>query len=152
RFTNNDLPMMFLKDRRWSKNMLPTLLLWLGDQPNVWSIPEEDLIHALREITKVIFPKFTDLQDIHPNMPIFSLVSHLALDITILTTDRAFAYNGMKSEDQEKAFRSTFVFQLLANAHLHVCFRSVDVPALQLLVETNRARGAIALCVTAVRC
>ena len=78
--------MMFLKDRRWSKNVLPTLLLWLGDQPNVWSVPEEDLIHTLREITKVIFPKFTDLQDIRPNMPIFSLVSRLALNITILTT------------------------------------------------------------------
>ncbi|KAL4064148.1 hypothetical protein V8B97DRAFT_2011070 [Scleroderma yunnanense] len=45
-FTNNDLPTMFLKDRKWSKNVLPTLLLWLGDQPNIWSVPEGDLIHA----------------------------------------------------------------------------------------------------------
>ena len=87
-FTNNDLPSMFLKDRKWSKNVLPTLLLWLGDQPNIWSVPEGGLIHALREIIKVIFPKFTGLQDVCPNMPIFSLVSHVALavDITILTT------------------------------------------------------------------
>ncbi|KAL4064176.1 hypothetical protein V8B97DRAFT_2026096 [Scleroderma yunnanense] len=135
---------MFLKDRKWLKNVLPTLLLWLGDQPNVWS---------------VIFLKFTDLQDIHPNMPIFSLVSHLTLtlDITILTTivllkDHAFVYDGMKSEDHEKAFQSAFVLQLLANAHICVCFGSVDVPVLQLLMETNRVRGAIALCVAVVRC
>ena len=70
----------------------------------------------------------------------------------VLLKDCAFAYNGMKSKDREKAFRSTFVFQLLANAHLCVCFGSVDVPALQLSVETNRVRGAIALCVAVVRC
>ena len=70
----------------------------------------------------------------------------------VLLKDHTFAYDGMKSEDREKAFRSTFVFQLLTNAHLRVCFRSVDVPALQLSAETNRARGAIALCVAVVRC
>ena len=55
RFTNNDLPAMFLKDRKWLKNVLLTLLIWLGDQPNIWSVPEGDLMHALREIIKVIF-------------------------------------------------------------------------------------------------
>ncbi|KAL4068164.1 hypothetical protein J3A83DRAFT_4374512 [Scleroderma citrinum] len=156
-FTNNDLPTMFLKDRKWLKNVLPTLLLWLGDQPNV------------------IFLKFTDLQDIHPNMPIFSLANnHLSMwhhsvgsiaiamldcffadepsvivkkTCSVLLKDHAFVYDGMKSEDHEKAFQSAFVLQLLANAHICVCFGSVDVPVLQLLMETNRVRGAIALCV-----
>ena len=88
RFTNNNLPSILLSNRKWSKKVLPTLLLWLGDQPNVWSVPERDLIHALREIIKVIIPEFTDLQDIRPNMPIFFLVtlSFLTLDTTILTT------------------------------------------------------------------
>ena len=69
----------------------------------------------------------------------------------VLLTNRAFTYEGMKSEERENAFQSTFVLQLLTNAHLHVCFGSVNVPALQLSVETNRVRGAIALCVAAVR-
>ena len=69
----------------------------------------------------------------------------------VLLTNCTFTYEGMKSEEREKAFQSTFILQLLANAHLHVCFGSVDVPALQLSVERNRARGAIALCVAAVR-
>ena len=88
RFTNNDLPAILLSNRKWLKKVLPTLLLWLGDQPNVWSVPERDLILALREIIKVIVPEFTDLQDIRLNMPIFCLVilSFLILDITILTT------------------------------------------------------------------
>ena len=87
-FTNNDLPVILLSNRKWLKKVLLTLLLWLGDQPNVWSVPERDLILALQEIIKVIIPEFTDLQDIHPNMLIFCLVtlSFLILDITILTT------------------------------------------------------------------
>ncbi|KAL4064149.1 hypothetical protein V8B97DRAFT_2026122 [Scleroderma yunnanense] len=56
------------------------------------------------------------------------------------------------SEGCEKAFQSAFVLQLLANVHIHVCFRSVDVPVLQLLMETNRVRGAIALCVAVLEC
>ena len=88
RFTNNNLPSILLSNRKWSKKVLPTLLLWLGDQPNIWSVPERDLIHALQEIIKVIILEFTDLQDIRPNMPIFFLVtlSFLTLDTTILTT------------------------------------------------------------------
>ena len=69
----------------------------------------------------------------------------------VLLMNHAFAYEGMKSKERENAFQLTFVLQLLANAHLRVCFGSVNVPALQLSVETNRARGAIALCVAAVR-
>jgi len=70
----------------------------------------------------------------------------------VLLKNCAFAYDKMKSKEREKAFWSTFVLQLLTNAHLRVCFGSVEVPALQLSAETNRARGAIALCVAAVIC
>lgn len=77
RFTNNHLPALFLKERKWAKKFLPTLFLWLGDQANVWAVPEDDLIRALREITKVVYPTFTNLDEIAPSMPIFSVVCHL---------------------------------------------------------------------------
>ena len=47
RFTNNGLPVLFLKERKWTKRFQTTLLLWLGDQPNIWAVPEDNLIHTL---------------------------------------------------------------------------------------------------------
>lgn len=73
---------------------------------------------------------------------------------------RSFAYEGLpdsiKSDEgsdsitPEKAFRSSLVLQLLAQAHLRTCSGSVNVPALELSVKEYQARGAIALCLSAV--
>jgi len=54
--------------------------------------------------------------------------------------------------EPDKVFHSPFVLQLLANAHLRTCSGSVNVPALQLSVKEYQARGAIALCLSAVSC
>ncbi|KAI6001201.1 hypothetical protein EDD15DRAFT_2158943, partial [Pisolithus albus] len=179
RFTNTDLPPLFLKGRKWAKNFLPTLFLWVGDQPNVWSIPEDELVHALQEIIKVVYPTFTAFDDVRPNMPIFSVVGqrlsgwrhsfgssaialldcYLASDPDIDRTEetcdallrkRAFAYEDLDFSTPGKAFRGAFVLQLLANAHLRTCVGSVDVPVLHLSAKLYRARGAIALSVAAV--
>ena len=62
------------------------LLLWVGDQSNVWAVPEGDLIHVLQEITKVVYPTFTgNLDDIGPSMPIFSVVSCFCFVDIVLT-------------------------------------------------------------------
>ncbi|KIK20960.1 hypothetical protein PISMIDRAFT_12593 [Pisolithus microcarpus 441] len=83
-FTNGDLPPLFLKGRKWAKLFLPTLLLWIRDQPNIWSVPEDNLVHALTEIAKVVYPTFNTLDDIRPNMPIFAVVRVLFLCDTVL--------------------------------------------------------------------
>ncbi|KAI6019506.1 hypothetical protein BKA83DRAFT_19251 [Pisolithus microcarpus] len=178
RFTNSDLPPLFLKGRNWAKIFLPTLLLWVGDQPNIWSIPEDNIVHALREIIKVVYPTFVALDDVCPNTPIFSVASqrlsgwrHSLGSIAIALLDcyfasdpntdveqtceallrkRAFAYEDLDSSNLDKAFHGAFILQLLANAHLRSCAGSVDVPALHLSPKQYRARGAIALCVTAL--
>ncbi|KIK13074.1 hypothetical protein PISMIDRAFT_119610, partial [Pisolithus microcarpus 441] len=146
-FTNSNLPLLFLKGRKWAKTYLPTLLLWLRDQPNVWSVPEGDLVHALMEITKVVYPTFTTLDDICLNMPIFSVVCCLFFCNTILMS---FAYEDLDSHSPEKAFCGAFILQLLANTHLCSCAGSVDVPALGLAPKPYMVRGAIGLCVAAV--
>ena len=69
-----------------------------------------------------------------------------------LLRNRSFAYKDSTSTDPDKAFRSTLVIQLLAHAHLRACSGSVDVSALQLSVKEYSARGAIALCLSAVSC
>ncbi|KAI5988070.1 hypothetical protein EDD15DRAFT_2130408, partial [Pisolithus albus] len=164
--------------RKWAKVFLPTLLLWVGDQPNIWSIPEDNIVHALREIIKVVYPTFAALDDVRPNTPIFSVASQrlsgwrhslgstaIALLDCYFASDpntdveqtceallrkRAFAYEDLDSSNPDKAFHGAFILQLLANAHLRSCAGSVDVPALHLAHKQYRARGAIALCVTAV--
>ena len=79
-----------------------------------------------------------------------------------LQRNRAFAYEGLpgctinlvdegsESITEEKAFRSSFILQLLAHAHLCACSGSISVPALNLSVKEYQARGAIALCASAV--
>ncbi|KAI6013440.1 hypothetical protein BKA83DRAFT_4500260 [Pisolithus microcarpus] len=154
------------------------LLLWLRDQPNVWSVPKGDLVHALTEITKVVYPTFTTLDNICPNMPVFSIASqclswwchsmgstaiallecYLASDLDTnveqmcdaLLHKQAFSYEDLDSHSLEKAFCSAFILQLLANTHLHSCARSVDVPALGLAPKPYMARGTIMLCVAAL--
>ncbi|KAI6019110.1 hypothetical protein EDC04DRAFT_2607628 [Pisolithus marmoratus] len=173
-FTNSDLSPLFLKGRKWAKTYLPTLLLWLGDQPNVWSVPKGDLVHALMEITKVMYPTFTTLDDICPNMPASQCLSrwHHSMGSTAITllecylasdpdTDveqmcdtllhkQAFAYEDLDSHTPEEAFRSAFILQLLANMHLHSCAGSVDFPALGLTPKPYMVRGTIMLCVAAL--
>ena len=67
----------------------------------------------------------------------------------LLLHNRSFTYEGMVC-DPDKAFRSPFILQLLANTHLRTCAGSVDVPTLQLSVKEYQARSAIALCLSAV--
>ncbi|KIN97170.1 hypothetical protein M404DRAFT_32516 [Pisolithus tinctorius Marx 270] len=50
-FVNANLPEALQKDRRWSKQMLPTLLMWAGSFPDPWAIPDLELMTALRIIT-----------------------------------------------------------------------------------------------------
>ncbi|KAI5981798.1 hypothetical protein EDC04DRAFT_2617152 [Pisolithus marmoratus] len=154
-FTNSDLPLLFLKGRKWAKNFLPTLLLWVGDQPDVWSIPKDDLVHASREIIKVIYPTFTALDDVRQHLSgwchalgstaIMFLDCYLASD---LDTDVKWTY--LDSSSLDKAFCGAFILQLLANAHLCSCAGSLDIPVLHLALKQYRARGTIALCVTAL--
>ncbi|KAI6013441.1 hypothetical protein BKA83DRAFT_4500262 [Pisolithus microcarpus] len=179
-FTNSYLPPLFLKGRKWAKLFLLTLLLWIRDQPNIWSVPEDNLVHTLTEIAKVMYPTFNTLDNICPNMPIFAVESqclsgwcHSLGSMAITLVDcylasnsdmdvkwtcnaflnkQAFAYEDLDSSSLDKAFHRAFVLQLLANAHLHSCARSVDVPPLGLTPKTYKARGAIALCVTALKC
>ncbi|KAI5983568.1 hypothetical protein EDC04DRAFT_2616118 [Pisolithus marmoratus] len=176
-FTNSDLPPLFLKGRKWAKIVLLTLFLWVRDQPNVWSVPEDELTHALREIIKVIYPTFTTFNNTCPTMPIFSVVSQClsgwchsmgSTAIALLdcyldsNSDRdveqmcdallhkcAFTYEDLDSSSMDKAFHGAFVLQLLTNTHLHSCVGSVDVPTLNLTSKQYRARGAIALSVAA---
>lgn len=65
---------------KFSRVLLPSLLLWYGDCEDVWSINEQELISALKAIIKVVFPSGTDeLNMITHKSPIYGLVCWLCL-------------------------------------------------------------------------
>ncbi|KAI6140300.1 hypothetical protein BKA82DRAFT_156941 [Pisolithus tinctorius] len=50
-FVNANLPEELQEDRRWSKQMLPTLLMWARSFPDPWAISDLELMTALHIIT-----------------------------------------------------------------------------------------------------
>ncbi|KAN0082911.1 hypothetical protein V8E55_008706 [Tylopilus felleus] len=43
-------------DKKWSKVVLPCILLWYGDQANVWSIKEADLEDVIVNVVCYVYP------------------------------------------------------------------------------------------------
>ncbi|KAH0834699.1 hypothetical protein J3R83DRAFT_10226 [Lanmaoa asiatica] len=43
---------------KWSNIVLPSLLLWCGDQANVWTVADSDLTHVLIAIIRHVYPSF----------------------------------------------------------------------------------------------
>ncbi|KAG1729228.1 uncharacterized protein EDB91DRAFT_1253147 [Suillus paluster] len=55
-YLNTDLPPACHKDTKWGRVFVPTIFLWLGAQEEPWTIPDKNLLHACREIFKVVYP------------------------------------------------------------------------------------------------
>lgn len=43
-------------DNRWSRGVIATITLWCSSQPNVWTIPEENMVPALQTIFDSVYP------------------------------------------------------------------------------------------------
>ncbi|KAI6146851.1 hypothetical protein BKA82DRAFT_32087 [Pisolithus tinctorius] len=72
-FINANLPEELQEDRRWSKQMLPTLLMWAGSFPDPWAIPDLELMTALRIIMTSLVSDFNS--HVCPGMPTFMLAT-----------------------------------------------------------------------------
>jgi len=75
RYINGDLPSALQEDRKWTKVILPALLVWAGSLGDPWVIPDQDLVRALRTIISAVDPQYGDLNGIRPGEPIFVLVN-----------------------------------------------------------------------------
>ena len=53
-----DLPQQLQDDpeNKWTTQVLPSLLLWCGDQVNVWTIPDSELTHVVGAIIQHVYP------------------------------------------------------------------------------------------------
>ena len=74
--TKANLPLLIQNDPddKWSKNVLPSVILWYGDQGNVWSIKESELERVLTAIIDVVYPSFDEIDEMKQGGHIYNLV------------------------------------------------------------------------------
>ncbi|KAG9310325.1 hypothetical protein JVU11DRAFT_9451 [Chiua virens] len=65
-------------DNKWSKQIFPSIIMWYGDQANIWNIKEPDLECALITIVGVVYLSFDDINAMKHGGAIYNLaVQHL---------------------------------------------------------------------------
>ncbi|KAF9229977.1 hypothetical protein BU15DRAFT_69595, partial [Melanogaster broomeanus] len=145
-YRNPDLPPICQDSTRWSKEFIPTVLLWCGQQESIWKLTDANvLLPPLAEIFSVVYPDV--LYRVTARGSVFGVVSQRIIEwrsnfgstaLAIMNdffarnkdVDRqalaqalrhkcAFIYQDMDTPAKEQAFRSVFVLQLLATVHIH---------------------------------
>ncbi|KAG1878455.1 hypothetical protein C8R48DRAFT_768014 [Suillus tomentosus] len=157
-YRNCDLPPQ-CQDQRWPKHFLPTVYLWAGSQNDLWQISDNSLVDALQCIMDVVYDD-SDLQyKVNTQGSVFGVATQrlaewrsnfgstgLAIMIDFyarnkdtdakelgqaLMEDFAFLFEDMDNIDTMQAFRSPFMLQLFATAHLHSIIGYAEVTALK---------------------
>ncbi|KAI6095237.1 hypothetical protein EDD16DRAFT_1721001 [Pisolithus croceorrhizus] len=173
RFNSADLPSGLHKDQKWRREVVPTLILWAGNQDDAFNITKQDICHALREIISVVYPTLKNVSStILPNSPMASqrlcdwrhgfasaAVAQLAafflnphdpspkVTAQVLLDHFTFLYEDLDATSPEKAFRSVFVQQLLLGSHLSATKGFVQVSALDTSsLAKHGIVGALGLC------
>ncbi|KAL4078067.1 hypothetical protein J3A83DRAFT_4410332 [Scleroderma citrinum] len=175
-FNIDNLPDNLHKDPKWCKGVIPTLILWAGNQDNAFNISKQDISNTFQEIILVVYPVLKNtVSSIHANSAMVSMLSQHLCDwrhgfasaaIAQLTTfflnppdplpqDTmqlllecfAFLYKDLDSNDPDKAFCSVFMQQLLLTSHLNATKGYVQVPALDTSsLVKHGVAGALGLC------
>ncbi|KAI6120221.1 hypothetical protein EDD17DRAFT_1785520 [Pisolithus thermaeus] len=162
RFNSADLPSGLHKDQKWRREVVPTLILWAGNQDDAFNITKQDICHALRETISVVYPTLKNVSStILPNSPMVAVatVAQLAafflnphdpspkVTAQVLLDHFTFLYEDLDATSPEKAFRSVFVQQLLLGSHLSATKGFVQVSALDTSsLAKHGIVGALGLC------
>ncbi|KAI6013717.1 hypothetical protein BKA83DRAFT_4500097 [Pisolithus microcarpus] len=172
-FNSADLPLGLHKDQKWRREVIPTLILWAGNQDDAFNITKQDICHALQEIISVVYPTLKNVSStILPNSPMasqclcdwrhgfastavaqlgaFFLNPHDPLPkatTQVLLDHFTFLYEDLDATLPEKAFCSVFVQQLLLGSHLSATKGFVQVSALDTSsLAKHGVVGALGLC------
>ncbi|KAG1906309.1 uncharacterized protein F5891DRAFT_975718 [Suillus fuscotomentosus] len=162
--------------KKWPKQFLPTLYLWARSQNNLWQFLDTPLVEALQSIYDVVYSEESDLDyKVTAQGSVFGVATQrlaewrsnfgsmrLAIMMDFFTRnadtdpetladalleDFAFIYEDMENLDLMQAFRSPFMLQLFATAHLHAILGHVEVPALKTYVlSIVGMTGVIGIC------
>ncbi|KIK75807.1 hypothetical protein PAXRUDRAFT_29040 [Paxillus rubicundulus Ve08.2h10] len=140
---NKDL--LVPSDQRWSHSFISTATLWCSIQPNMWSVPEEELTSALQAIFNIVYPGVK--YQVTTSGSVFSVMlqwlsewwsgfgstalamlidffSKLDVNVNILgvakdlKTGYTFLQEDPDSPQEEGMFCSTFLLELIGSTHL----------------------------------
>ncbi|KAG2119691.1 uncharacterized protein F5147DRAFT_767160 [Suillus discolor] len=150
-YLNTDLPSGCHEDGKWVQVFLPTVFLWLSAQEELWVIADAKLLMACKEIFKVSLSRYS-LQRHHSLGLSHNVLANgiatsgstalaIAIDFCASNQDSApaelaelllvhygFLYPNPDNIDKTETFRSAFVQELLAMAHLSRILGHADVP------------------------
>ncbi|KAG1734436.1 uncharacterized protein EDB91DRAFT_1084090 [Suillus paluster] len=176
-YHNADLPPPCQDGQCWLKMFLPTIFLWAGCQPNIWSISNEFLSLTISAIFKVVYPEVQYAPTIQGAVIgvtnqclsewgsnfgsttiaiIIDFMSHnedtdVMELVGYLLTDYAFLYEDPDTLDKGTTYRSPFMPQLIGTAHLQATIGHADVPELKTgTLAKNGIVGVIAISVAAL--
>ncbi|KAI6020742.1 hypothetical protein BKA83DRAFT_4494550 [Pisolithus microcarpus] len=133
-FNNSDLPMDLHKNQKWRREVIPTLILWAGNQESTFNITKQEICNTLQEIIPVVYPILKNTANsILPNSPMVSVPHDLSPKSTaqLLLNQFTFLYEDLDVTIPDKAFCSVFVQQLLLGSHLSATKGYIQVPSLE---------------------
>ncbi|KAG1849691.1 hypothetical protein DFJ58DRAFT_729475 [Suillus subalutaceus] len=177
-YWNSDLPPQ-CQDQRWPKHFLSTLYLWAGSQNDLWQFADASLVEALQHIFDAVYP---DLQyKVTAQGSVFGVATQrlaewrsnfgstgLAIMIDFFARNKdtnpkdlskalmeefVFLFEDLDFSDTMKAFRSPFMIQLFATAHLHSTVGHAYVATIKTdVLAASGMAGVLALCATSLEC
>ncbi|KAI6153198.1 hypothetical protein BKA82DRAFT_34262 [Pisolithus tinctorius] len=161
RYINLDLPATLQADRKWTKQILPALVMWAGSLADPWLIPDQDLMC----LTYVFLDR--QLISLRSNFgsTTIAIIAHFLVagpsnDIDAESMDLPtiretyndllerflFLYQDLNHQNPTNTFRSQFILQLLAHTHLRSCIGCPDILALRTdTLKVFGVQGALAL-------
>ncbi|KIM51398.1 hypothetical protein SCLCIDRAFT_33465 [Scleroderma citrinum Foug A] len=157
-YNNKDLPVP--SDHCWSRLFIPMATLWCSVQKNVWSVPNEELASALQLIFNVMYPDIKHL--VTTSGSVFSVTTQclsewqngfgssalaMMLDFFSSLDDDVDIRPDLNLIDTEGLYRSTFLLELIATAHLSSIAACVHVPGwdTQAMATGKNGEGVIAM-------
>ncbi|KIK81740.1 hypothetical protein PAXRUDRAFT_155330 [Paxillus rubicundulus Ve08.2h10] len=178
-YNNKDLPAP--SDQRWSHSFISMETLWCSIQPNMWSIPEEELTLALQAIFNIVYPGVK--YQVTTSSSVFSVMlqwlsecqsgfdstalamlidffSKLDDDVNVhgvakdLKTGYTFLQEDPDSPQEEGMFHSTFLLELIGSTHLSNITGFVEVPGWDVwgMASGKNGKGVITMASAALEC
>ncbi|KAG2029775.1 hypothetical protein BDR03DRAFT_987531 [Suillus americanus] len=162
-------------DQHWAKTFLPTIMMWAGTYEDIWSIPDDVLLHHVQLVFNVVYHELkivvvhggvtaqciSEWRSNFGSTAIVIIVNFLARNTdcnsselaSSLLASWAFLYEDPDNINPLTAYRSPFILQLYGRAHLSAINGYVEVPSLDLgalaMIGTSRV---LALSAAALEC
>ncbi|KAG2111448.1 hypothetical protein DEU56DRAFT_762189 [Suillus clintonianus] len=157
-YRTSDLPPAMQADQRWTKKFIPTIMMWAGSYDDIWSIPDDVLLHHVQLVFDVVYPelkivivhggvihlltaqRISEWRSNFGSTGIVIIIDFLARNsdcdsstlASSLLASWAFLYEDPDNINPLTAYRSPFILQLYGRAHLNAISGHVVIPSLDM--------------------